>query len=111
MVCVVTSAYLASTWCTAEVGIARSQGSRLLPLFAEPNVVHPLLKSTQHTGYTVHPAEARATMVEALRLVDGAWPDGRSPFPGLRPFQVDQHQVFFGRTDDPTEADSQRLVS
>ena len=26
------------------------------------------------------------------------WPDDRSPFPGLRPFDTDQHRVFFGRT-------------
>ncbi|MBW0008862.1 MAG: toll/interleukin-1 receptor domain-containing protein, partial [Pseudonocardiales bacterium] len=41
VVCVVTSAYLASTWCTAEVGIALSWGSRVLPMRAEPEVVHP----------------------------------------------------------------------
>ncbi len=44
VVCVVTSAYLASTWCGAEVAIAQSRGSRLLPLRAEPEVTHPLLK-------------------------------------------------------------------
>ena len=26
------------------------------------------------------------------------WPDDRSPFPGLRPFDTDQHRVFFGRS-------------
>ena len=41
VVCVVTSAYLDSTWCAAEVGIARSRGSQLLPLCAEPGVAHP----------------------------------------------------------------------
>jgi hypothetical protein len=34
VVCLVTSAYLASGWCNAEVGVARSRGSRLLPLLA-----------------------------------------------------------------------------
>ena len=36
-------------------------------------------------------------MGEALRRVDVAgagWPDGRSPFPGLHPFEVDMHRVF-----------------
>ena len=45
---------------------------------------------------------ARAKLAEALRRVDAAggsgWPDDRSPFPGLRPFDTDQHRVFFGRT-------------
>lgn len=40
VVCVVTSAYLASSWCTGEIGAAHAQGSRLLPLRAEPDVVH-----------------------------------------------------------------------
>jgi hypothetical protein len=41
-------------------------------------------------------------VAEALRRVDVAggrgWPDGRSPFPGLRPLDTDEHSVFFGRT-------------
>ena len=36
VVCVLTSAYVESAWCTAEVGIAQSRGSRLLPIRAEP---------------------------------------------------------------------------
>ena len=49
VVCVVTSASVASPWCTAEVGIARSRGSRLLPVLAEPGMVHPLLGSASST--------------------------------------------------------------
>jgi len=56
VVCVITSAYLASPWCTAEVGAAQARGSRLLPLRVEPGVVHPLLTSTQYTDYLAHPA-------------------------------------------------------
>jgi hypothetical protein len=54
-VAVVTSAYLTSPWCAAEVGIARSQGSQLLPLGAEPGMAHPLLTSVQHADYTADP--------------------------------------------------------
>lgn len=43
LVCVVTSASVASTWCTTEVAIAHSQGTRLIPIVAEPGMVHPLL--------------------------------------------------------------------
>jgi len=39
-------------------------------------------------------------LVAALSQLDTAWPADRSPFPGLRPFDVDQCQVFFGRADD-----------
>lgn len=48
VVCVVTSAYISSLWCTAEVGIARSRGCRLLPVLAESGARHPLLASLQH---------------------------------------------------------------
>ena len=104
VVCVVTSAYLASEWCTAEVSIARSRGNRLLPVRAEPGVAHALLKSIQHTDLTRDPVTARVALAEALRRVDDAgdsgWPDDRSPFPGLRPFDIDRHRVFFGRTGE-----------
>jgi hypothetical protein len=103
VVCLVISAYRDSAWCTAEVGIARSLGSRLLPVLAEPGQAHPLLQSSQYqyTDLAGDPDAARAAVGEALRRVDAAgglgWPDGRSPFPGLRPFEVDLHRVFFGR--------------
>ncbi|MGH3771750.1 MAG: toll/interleukin-1 receptor domain-containing protein [Pseudonocardiaceae bacterium] len=95
VVCVITSAYLASTWCTAEVAIAQSRESKLFPVLAEPGVVHILLGDIQHIDLRRDP---RAALVEALRAV--GWPDDRSPFPGLRPFDVDQHRVFFGRADE-----------
>jgi hypothetical protein len=52
MVCVLTSAYLASVWCTAELAIAQSRGSRVLPVRAEPEVDHPLLTSLQQVDMT-----------------------------------------------------------
>ncbi|MDT7580717.1 MAG: hypothetical protein QOK35_1981 [Pseudonocardiales bacterium] len=104
VVCVVTSTYVDSAWCAAEVGIARARGSRLLPVLAEPGVVHPLLASIQHVDAVTDRETAQSRLVEALRQVDAVggygWSDGRSPFPGLRPFDGDQHRVFFGRTHD-----------
>ena len=104
VVCVVTSAYVASQWCTAEVAIARSRGSRLLPVLAESGVTHPLLKSFQYADATRNGSAARARLAEALRRVDQTgglgWPDERSPFPGLRPFDTDERMVFFGRGDE-----------
>ncbi|MGH3672957.1 MAG: TIR domain-containing protein, partial [Pseudonocardiaceae bacterium] len=107
VVCVVTSAYLTSTWCAAEIGIAQSRGSRLLPVLAEPGIAHPLLMTNQHTDMTRDSIVARATLTKALRRVDAAgglgWPDDRPPFPGLRSFDIDQHRVFFGRSSEVDE--------
>ncbi len=107
VVCVVTSAAVKSPWCSEEVGVARSRGSRLLPVRAESGVNHPLLRSEQYADLTVDSTAGRAALGEALRWVDAAggfgWPDGLSPFPGLRPFDVEQHQVFFGRVGETEE--------
>src|SRR3712207_1713260 len=78
VVCVLTSAYLASVWCTAELTIAQSRGSRLLPVMAEPGVRHPLLNSVQYVDMTVDAAAARARVAEALLRVDGAGEIGRA---------------------------------
>lgn len=104
MVCVVTSAAVASSWCTAEIATAQVWGSRLLPLRAEPDADHPLLAGSSYIDLIQNPAAARTSLIAALRRVDAAggmgWPDTRSPFPGLRAFEIDQHRVFFGRADD-----------
>jgi hypothetical protein len=105
--CVVTSAFVRSPWCTGEVAVARSRGCRLIPLQAEPETTHPLLGAVQHIDCRHGPEAVRAALTEALRLIDAAggvgWPDGRSPFPGLRAFAADQHQVFFGRAAEVNE--------
>ena len=69
VVCVVTSAYRDSTWCAAELGIAQSRGSRVLPIRAEPGVVHPLLASTQYLELNGDAAAARARLARRPRAV------------------------------------------
>jgi WD40 repeat protein len=106
VVCLITVAYNNSAWCAAEVGIARSQGSRLLPVRAEPGEVHPLLMPSQYqyADLASDALAARTALCAALRRLDAAggwgWPDGRSPFPGLRRFDTELHRVFFGRSDE-----------
>jgi hypothetical protein len=66
VVCVVTAAYRASTWCSAEVGIARSRGSVLLPLRVEPAADHPLLPMRQCADLTGDADGARDRLVKAV---------------------------------------------
>jgi hypothetical protein len=98
VVCLLTSAYLASVWCTAELTIAQTRGSRLLPVRAEPGVNHPLLKAVQRADAATDICVARVQLAEALRRLDDAggsgWADDRPPWPGLRPFDTDLHRVF-----------------
>jgi len=51
--------------------------------------------------YVADPESAQAAISAALRRIDTfggpSWPDDRSPFPGLRPFEADLHRAFFGR--------------
>ena len=107
VVCVVIAASVASTWCAAEVGIALSRGSRLLPVRAEVGVDHPLLKSAQYADFAVDLNAGRRALREALRRIDAAcgwgWPDERPPFPGLLPLDVEDHRVFFGRVGETEE--------
>jgi hypothetical protein len=106
VVCVITAAYRASTWCSAEVGIARSRGSVLLPA-SEPGVPHPLLSSLQWTDLVADPDATRTQLIAVADRIDRVggrgWPDGRSPFPGLRPFDRELRQAFFGRHDEVAE--------
>ena len=104
VVCLLTRAYIGSTWCSAEIGVAQSRGSRLLPIGVEPGVTHPLLTAIQHVDLTGDGVATRARLAETLRRLDMAggagWPDDRSPFPGLRAFDTDLCRVFFGRAGE-----------
>ena len=101
VVCLVSDASVASSWCIAELATAFARGSHLIPLQAEPWAKHPFLSGLQHINCTRDLGEARARLLAELQLVDLAggsgWPDDRSPFPGLRPFDADRRRVFFGR--------------
>ncbi|MFI6170653.1 TIR domain-containing protein [Nocardia sp. NPDC051052] len=107
VVCVVTQTYLESVWCAAEVGIAKGNGSRLLPVRVAADVVHPLLKSLQQSNAAADPAVARQKLVVALRRLDAGgglgWSDDRSPYPGLVAFDTDRHRVFFGRAREAAD--------
>ncbi|MGH3701181.1 MAG: TIR domain-containing protein [Pseudonocardiaceae bacterium] len=108
---VVTSSFLASTWCSVEVATARAVGCRLMPLHAEADVVHPLMQRLQYVDYQADPRQARDRVLQAVRLLDNGgetWREGDNPFPGLEPFTAALSRVFFGRADEAREV-SNRL--
>ena len=103
---VVTSSFVASNWCSAEVGIADSRGCRLMPLRAEAGVVHPLMQDLQYVDYLADPQQARDRVLQTVRSLDdvgGTWREGDNPFPGLSPFTTEFSAVFFGRSAETCE--------
>jgi hypothetical protein len=113
-ICLVSRASIASAWCVCEVSTAMALGSR--PLQVERGVRHPLLSRLQHESADGDDADdARTRLVAQLRLVDAqggsGWSDDRSPFPGLRPFDADQHQVFFASDCSPASTVSRSTNS
>lgn len=115
VVCVVTDAYLTSVWCAAEIGAARALGAELLPVhFSSNGQRHSLLTPLQGLDAARDPQEARERLRSRLGVIDGGggrgWPDDRSPYPGLRSFDLGEHRVFFGRSRETTQI-AERLRS
>ncbi|MDQ3762665.1 MAG: TIR domain-containing protein [Actinomycetota bacterium] len=103
---VVTSSFVASNWCSAELGIAGALGCQRMPLRAEANVVHSLMPRLQYADYQADPQQARDQLLHAVRLLEdggGRWREGDNPFPGLEPFTAARSRVFFGRTAEARE--------
>ena len=103
---VVTSSFVASNWCSAEVGIADALGCRLMPVRAEAGVVHPLMWDLQYADYQADPDQARERVLQAIWLLEdgaGTWREGENPFPGLEAFTAAFSRVFFGRATEARE--------
>jgi len=102
VICVVTPPYLTSPWCAAEIGAAQALGSEILPVRASSEPLDDrLLTSKQYVDVVADASGARDRLRLRLSVIDGTggrgWPDDASPYPGLRPFQLGEHRVFFGR--------------
>lgn len=105
VVCVVSEPYVESMWCAAEIGASLALGIELLPVgVSQQKVQHKLLKTLQGVDATEDPEAARAALRSRLKVIDGGggwgWPDGKSPYPGLRSFELGEHRVFFGRSHE-----------
>ncbi|MDQ3764967.1 MAG: toll/interleukin-1 receptor domain-containing protein [Actinomycetota bacterium] len=103
---VVTSSFVASNWCSAELGIADALGCRIMPLRVEADVAHPLMQNLQYADYHADSQRARDRVLQAVRLLEdggGTWREGDNPFPGLEPFTAALSRVFFGRAAEARE--------
>ena len=115
MVCVVTPAYLKSVWCAAEIGAARALGTEIAAgaFLVGRRAAHPAQRPSTVVDAALDPSEARERLRSRLSVIDGGggwgWPDDKSPYPGLRPFDRGEHRVFFGA--DPRDHPDRRAAA
>ena len=96
---------VASKWCFAELSLARSLGRPVFPLRLDRTAWLDLLQDVQWVDLTADETslgQLRDGLNRAgLRSADAfAWDPGRSPFPGLEPFDWQDAAVFFGREEE-----------
>ncbi len=68
VVCLITSAYLVSEWCTHEVTIGQFWEREFVPIQVESGVIHPKLKSYHHVPLE----QAYSHLIKALSRVGNA---------------------------------------
>jgi WD40 repeat protein len=95
-------ASIASSWCFAEVSLARSLGKPVFPLRLDGGAQLALLDDVQWLDLADGDV-AYSRLKEGLRRagLDPSdafnWDPTRSPYPGLEPFAPEDAAVFFGR--------------
>jgi WD40 repeat protein len=102
VICLVSPTFLTSRWCAFEIGAAQALGSEILPVrVSSESLDDGLLTTKQYVDVVRDASYARDRLRARLSIIDGTggrgWPDDASPYPGLRPFQLGEHLVFFGR--------------
>ncbi len=93
----------ASPWVAAELAIARSLGTPILPLAPGGEPAHPVVERVQSIPWddddTAREALTRRIVSLALAADSRPWDPKRGPFPGMHPFSAADAGVFFGRED------------
>ena len=97
----------ASTWCAAELAIARFRRIPILPVTASPTCKLPsIIDDMQAIKYSASADDVVARIADALSTagiryrLTGAWDGTRPPYPGLGAFGAEDGAVFFGRDAD-----------
>ena len=100
-----SAASVTSSWCFAEVSLARSLGRPVFPLRLDADARLSLLDDVQwvdlaegEPAFTRLLAGLRRAGVDPSDSFD--WDPARAPFPGLEPFGSEDAAVFFGRDQE-----------
>ncbi len=92
-----------SPWVAAELAIARSLGTPVVPLARPGEPPHPVIERIQAIPWESDDAADAALTRRlgslALAADSQQWDPQRGPYPGLRPFTAADAGVFFGRED------------
>ena len=102
---IATESSVKSTWCFAEIALARSMGKAIFPVRMSREVTHALLGDVQWVDAVSEGEGAYArvwTELKRLGFDPSAsfdWDTGRPPYPGLAAFKAADAAVFFGRAD------------
>ena len=101
-------AAVASQWCFAELALARSIGTPVVPILVARDGRHPLLGAVQWLDLTdgTDRFDRLGNVLRGLELDPDRslnWDPSRPPYPGLRAFEPEDAGVFFGREDEIKE--------
>ena len=97
-----TASSVTSSWCFAELALARSLGKLVIGVRLEPGRSLALLDDVQWVDWGDN--TGRHALLEGLRRAgldpadSFAWDPVREPYPGLGSFGVEDSAVFFGRS-------------
>jgi hypothetical protein len=112
VLCLVSSAWLASTWCRAEYAAAILQGKKIVPVLVEDGPARvdsqSLLGDLQIVDLSRDQREGVARLERVLdrsRVTPLAFPisPGAAPYPGLLALECEDAGVFFGREQETLE--------
>lgn len=100
VVFVLTETSARSTWCFAELALAKALGTPILTVRAALDTpLHPLTSHQQAVDLTDSAARERIRQWVERHVgpPHRQWPEGVCPYPGMRSFTSDLEPVFFGR--------------
>ena len=109
VIALVTDPYLASSWCFAEIALARMEGKPIFALkvegLSDGATLPSILTENQYISMQPDPAQGYNRLWLGLKEIDligvsGDWNPNEPPYLGLNAFHEKHAPVFFGREDE-----------